>query len=235
MTPPRKAYLAGKMSGEPEHGFPPFVAAAKDLRARGIDVVSPVEMDLEDGFDHATAQDTYAGSQLWGEFLARDLTVIAQADVEAVIVLPGWEQSTGASWEVRWARQLGKPVLAYPDLQPVSQEVRIVNAETGGAKGRKPQRMELVPWQAVAVVSEVYGFGASKYDDHNWLRGYQWSLSFGALMRHLSAWWSGEDTDPESGLSHMAHAGFHVLALLTFEQRFPSLDDRPPAAVSTPA
>lgn len=222
-------YCAGPMGGLPNHNFPAFIEAAKHLRAQGHTVVSPVELDEADGFDHATAGNVSAGSQTWGEFLARDLAVIARADVEAVVVLPGWEQSNGAAWETRWARQLGKPVLTYPDLKPVTSEVRVVNAQTGGAKGRKPQRFELVPMAALGRVAEVYAFGASKYEDHNWLRGYDWSLSFGALMRHLTAFWSGEDDDPESGLSHVAHAGFHVLALLTFAQRFPELDDRPPA------
>lgn len=107
-------------------------------------------------------------------------------------------------------------------------ETRIVNATTGGEKGSKPQRLDLVPWDAVAAISEVYAFGANKYADHNWRKGYAWSLSFAALMRHLGAWWEGQDFDEESGLSHLAHAGFHVLALLTFEadDRYEELDDR---------
>lgn len=106
-------------------------------------------------------------------------------------------------------------------------EERIVDESTGGAKGRKPQRMELLPWDALMSASEVFHFGALKYDDRNWERGYAWSLSFGALMRHLAAWWQGEDLDPESGLSHLAHATFHVLALHANELRGNGHDDRP--------
>ena len=106
-------------------------------------------------------------------------------------------------------------------------EVRVTDPETGGQKGTKPQRWELVPMQAVARIAEVYAYGAQKYDDHNWRKGYAWSLSFGAMLRHLAAWQEGENADPESGLSHLAHAGFHVLALLYYAEHFPAKDDRP--------
>lgn len=105
-------------------------------------------------------------------------------------------------------------------------EERIVNPRTGGEKGRKPQRFELIPMGAMGKVAEVYGFGASKYADHNWRRGYDWSLSLGAAFRHMAAFLEGEDLDPESGLPHPAHAVFHMLALLTFMVEHPELDDR---------
>ena len=73
----------------------------------------------------------------------------------------------------------------------------------------------------------VRGLYGSKYARYNFLRGYDWSLSFDALCRHLLAFWAGEDIDPESGLPHMAHAGWHCLTLLAFMQRHPELDDRP--------
>lgn len=109
-------------------------------------------------------------------------------------------------------------------------EQRITNEVTGGEKGRKPQRFELLPWGALGRVAEVYAFGAEKYDEHNWRRGFDWSLSFGAMQRHLAAYWEGEDNDPESGLPHLAHAAFHVLGLLTFADECPELDDRPTPA-----
>ncbi len=75
-------------------------------------------------------------------------------------------------------------------------------------------------------IAEHFGKGAAKYADRNWERGYEWSLSFAALQRHLWAFWMGEDHDPEMGSHHLAAAGFHVLALLTFVEEHPSLDDR---------
>jgi hypothetical protein len=104
-------------------------------------------------------------------------------------------------------------------------EVRKTSS-TGGQKGQKPQRMDLIPWNAVMKISEIYGFGAEKYDDHNWRKGYDFSLSFGAMMRHLALYWEGEDNDQESGLPHLAHAGFHIFALLEGMELRPQFDDR---------
>lgn len=109
----------------------------------------------------------------------------------------------------------------------IPTEERVVNPTTGGEKGTKLARFELLPPDALRQIAEQFGRGASKYADRNWERGYDWSLSFGALQRHLWAWWGGEDDDPEFGSSHLAAAGFHVLALLTFMASHPELDDRP--------
>jgi hypothetical protein len=106
-------------------------------------------------------------------------------------------------------------------------ERRVVNAKTGGEKGSKPARFDLIPARALWEVAEVYGLGGEKYSDRNWERGFDWSLSFAAMQRHAWQFWSGEDVDGESGRPHMAHVVFHALALLTFMDEHRDLDDRP--------
>jgi hypothetical protein len=112
----------------------------------------------------------------------------------------------------------------------VSGEVRVTSS-TGGQKGSKPARHDLVPVDPLAAIATVFGFGAKKYADNNWRKGYNWSLNYAAMQRHLMAFWSGEDNDPESGLPHLAHAGFHVMALLEFSNpensdKYSQFDDR---------
>jgi len=107
-------------------------------------------------------------------------------------------------------------------------EVRTVSA-SGGEKGVKAEAYALLPSEALDEIARVYDFGANKYAAHNWRKGYEWSKSFSAMMRHLWAFWRGEDLDPESGLSHLGHAGFHVLGLLTFwlkRDLYGKFDDR---------
>ena len=107
-------------------------------------------------------------------------------------------------------------------------EVRTVSS-SGGEKGVKPEAYALLPSEALDEIARVYAFGAEKYAAHNWRKGYEWNKSFSAMMRHLWSWWRGENLDPESGLSHLAHAGFHVLGLLTFVlnyERYGKFDDR---------
>lgn len=110
-----RAYLAGPMSGIPEHNFPAFREAASDLRACGWDITSPVELDEADGFNGKVVS---AGTARWAEFLARDVRVVCDPTLDAVIVLPGWGDSRGARLEVFVAAELGKRILRYPDLGP---------------------------------------------------------------------------------------------------------------------
>lgn len=85
----------------------------------------------------------------------------------------------------------------------------------------------LLPSDAVEEIVKVLDFGAGKYTARNWEKGMLWSRPFAALMRHMWAWWRGEDKDSETGLSHLAHAGCCILFLLTYEQRQSGWDDRP--------
>jgi hypothetical protein len=98
-------------------------------------------------------------------------------------------------------------------------EVRVKDEATGGEKGQKLERYDLLPWDALDEVARVFGLGARKYADRNWEKGYNWGLSLGALVRHVARWASGETFDHETGCHHLAHAAFHCLALVTFENR----------------
>ena len=106
-------------------------------------------------------------------------------------------------------------------------EVRIVDKGTGGEKGQKDVRLHGIPWEALSELGRVYAFGEQKYDDYNFRKGYQWSLSYDALQRHLGAYWNGEDRDAESSLHHLAHAAWHCFTLLLFALTERGTDDRP--------
>lgn len=68
-------------------------------------------------------------------------------------------------------------------------------------------RFSLLPWQAVAEVVKVLEFGAKKYDVDNWQRVENAEARYwDAAIRHLVALRDGERIDPESGISHWAHA-----------------------------
>lgn len=105
-------------------------------------------------------------------------------------------------------------------------EVRVVNETTGGAKGSKLARFDLIPAAALELLAEHYGRGSQKYEDRNWEKGYDWGLSFAALNRHLWAFWGGEDIDAETGSPHLVAVAWHAFTLLTFLERFPELDTR---------
>lgn len=106
-------------------------------------------------------------------------------------------------------------------------EERIVDPDTGGEKGSKDARFDLIPAGPLTELAKHYGAGAKKYEDRNWERGYRWSLSFAAMMRHAWAWWRGEDSDEETGSHHLVAVAWHALALLEFRHTHPEKDDRP--------
>lgn len=106
-----------------------------------------------------------------------------------------------------------------------TDEVRVVST-TGGEKGQKLARYDLIPARPLELLAEHYGRGARKYADRNWERGYSWSLSFGALMRHAWAFWRGEDIDEETGSPHLVAVAWHAFALLEFFERHKQFDDR---------
>lgn len=107
-----------------------------------------------------------------------------------------------------------------------TSEVVVTDPKTGGKKGQKDERFDLLPFDALEEVARVYGMGAKKYEPDNWLKGYSWRLSLGALLRHVGRWAIGEDRDLESGLHHLAHAAWHCLTLITFDRRRLGTDDR---------
>lgn len=87
-------------------------------------------------------------------------------------------------------------------------------------------RMELLPPDALIEIAKVFTMGAEKYADRNWERGMDWGRIYAATMRHLSAFWAGEDIDSEWGYSHLAHAGCSILMLLATYMRNIGTDSR---------
>jgi hypothetical protein len=85
----------------------------------------------------------------------------------------------------------------------------------------------MLPVDPLEDIARVLDFGAQKYAAYNWTGGISYSRIYGSLLRHLWAWWKGEDLDPESGLSHLSHAGCNILFLLQYARSRKEFDDRP--------
>jgi hypothetical protein len=107
-------------------------------------------------------------------------------------------------------------------------EREIVQPRNQGVKFDEDKlRMELLPPELLEGVADILTFGAKKYSDRNWEDGMSWGRVFGALMRHLWRWWSGENLDKETGKSHLWHAGCCIAFLIAYEARGIGTDDRP--------
>lgn len=94
------------------------------------------------------------------------------------------------------------------------------------SKGRKDDAakpdMVLVPPDAFVAVARVFTAGAVKYQDRsdNWSRVEEGRDRYAsALLRHFCAWRLGEQADPETGESHLAHLAACALILLARQAR----------------
>ena len=97
-------------------------------------------------------------------------------------------------------------------------------------EGRKDDtnkvRFDLLPPELLFAVATILTSGAIKYSDRNWEQGMSWGRVFGACMRHMWAWWSGDKADDETGHSHLWHAGCCIAFLIAYEERGIGEDDR---------
>lgn len=94
-----KVYLSGPMSGRAAFNRPAFHDAADDLRAFDVTVINPAELPPE---------------MAWIEYVILGLEALQDASL--VVVLSGWESSTGAQIEVKAARKMGLPVVELDDF-----------------------------------------------------------------------------------------------------------------------
>lgn len=94
--------------------------------------------------------------------------------------------------------------------------------------GRSKCPLHLIPGVAEAQTARALQHGALKYGEWNW-RSIPINATpyIAAARRHLAAWTDGEDVDPESGLSHLAHVAATLAILMDAEAVGTLVDDRP--------
>lgn len=73
---------------------------------------------------------------------------------------------------------------------------------------------------------KVREFGAKKYTRNNWKKGFKVTRSLAAALRHIYSFLRGETNDPESGLSHLAHAACCLEHAIYDMKVHPENDDR---------
>ena len=79
----------------------------------------------------------------------------------------------------------------------------------------------------IEKTAKVLQFGAEKYDRNNWRKGLPYTEVCDSLLRHVYAFLTGENTDNESGQSHLGHAACNIMFLLRYlEDNREDLDDR---------
>lgn len=100
-------------------------------------------------------------------------------------------------------------------------------------EGKDP--WQLLPWDALRGVVKALACGARKYEARNWEHGMDWDHYYRAAIEHLASWFQEGRPDPETGLSHLCHAGCCILFLIAYEMRGVGRDTRPLARAHSPA
>lgn len=105
------------MRGYPLYNFPAFFAAAMHLRSLGHEVTNPAEMDMAKGLDPSIPLDD-------PNQIPFDMSAILKEDFEeilegeAIVLLPGWEDSTGGNAERVVAHYSGRGIYLYEKDAP---------------------------------------------------------------------------------------------------------------------
>lgn len=115
----KKCYLAGAMRGHPNLNFPAFNEAEKFLNSDGWEVINPAAVDWEHDESWTTNDPNVADENY--EITTADCRRVVRRDVnyllslrrennDALIMLPGWETSIGATAEYQIALWLKLPI-----------------------------------------------------------------------------------------------------------------------------
>ena len=169
------------------------------------------------------------GGALWGRggglFTTSTFDSIKPLGPEDVITISGWAAQPTINLNID-----PKPQDVSIDWSKLTFINSAVTASGGGGGAMKfdddKLPVNLLSTEALLQTAAVLKFGADKYHAHNWRDGFAWSRPLAAAMRHIMAFNDGENKDPESGLSHLAHAACCIMFLLEFEKTHPNLDDR---------
>ena len=96
-----KVYVSGPMTNMPNFNFPLFNEVAEKLRSYGYDVENPADKGIIEEWT-------------WSDYLVYDLEKML--DCDAIIQLPGWENSKGAVLENKFAKRMQFIYLSYAHL-----------------------------------------------------------------------------------------------------------------------
>ncbi len=107
----------------------------------------------------------------------------------------------------------------------------MILGKTGDPKreaGSKKPSLANLSTAAILLEAHVMQLGAEKYGAFNWAEHpMQATTYYSAILRHLFAWWGGEDNDAESGVSHLAHIRSCCGILIDQQLTERMIDDRP--------
>ena len=121
-----------------------------------------------------------------------------------------------------------KCVWLSTDADKQGMEELIKESNPKDSLGTKKVPLSGMPAPVLLECGLVKLHGDLKYGRYNWRdAGVRSSVYYDACIRHLMAWWEGEDEDPDSGVHHLAHAMTGLAVLRDSQLQGNCKDDRP--------
>lgn len=115
----------------------------------------------------------------------------------------------------------------YP-ADAVPLEVVVDTTNPKDLIGQTKPQLHLIPPAGLAYIAKVMELGAAKYGAYNWReKDVRLTVYLSAMLRHILQELDGEDIDPESGMSHLAHVAACALIVLDAKAGGQLVDDRP--------
>jgi len=106
--------------------------------------------------------------------------------------------------------------------------------DSGKKNDQEKNRLDLIHPAVILELGKVLTYGANKYGERNYQKGLAYHRVYGAALRHLVAWWNGENNDRESGLLHLSHCLCNIAFLIEFEsnrEKYANSDDKPQSKI----
>ena len=229
-------YISGPMTSMPNHNFDKFHEVADKFLHLGWKVTNP-------------ANNFGGRSDLPREdYMRTDFVGIAKAD--AIVMLPGWKRSRGATAEYLVAIECGLEVydaetLRHTEDLPMPSVMLTEDAEpfdslpdsgsrqqfeSGAVRdeaSNKP-RLELISPFAEMRLGHHLRRGAEKYAARNWENGIPFDRCIASLKRHLAAYQVRDESEDHLA-AIMANSMFlaHYEAMIAVGVLPEELDDRP--------
>lgn len=87
-------------------------------------------------------------------------------------------------------------------------------------------KWSLIDFESFEDMVRVLEFGTEKYGVDNWKKGLPTKEIVESMLRHTFAYLNGENLDPESGFSHIAHIQCNAMYLAYMNKHKPEFDNR---------
>lgn len=111
------------------------------------------------------------------------------------------------------------------ELPPDIMGMRLLPEMSDRKNEGKVQTREIDP-AFILGIGEVLTKSRDKYPEGNWMKETKLSTPYESAMRHLAAFWAGDDVDKETLQSHLLHCATNLMFLHYHMTSGKGIDDR---------